>query len=126
MPRALAQSGGRLKIATAFDLDSRIDPRVVGPAVVQSVFGYTAGLVYFTQAYDIGERREFFIGGAAPALLKQAGLGLTDDESRAAFGEISWTLSLFGRNLSEESFHPGTYLRVLVASLNEGRRRTLS
>lgn len=72
-------------------------------------FDFTAGLFYFTQAYDIGERREFFTGGnpQAPTLLQQVGLGLTDDESLAAFGEISyylgerWTLLLGGRITDE-------------------------
>jgi len=55
-------------------------------------FEFTSGLFYFTQEYDIGERREFYVGGEPenPSTLQQVGLALTDDESLAAFGEASW------------------------------------
>ncbi len=92
-------------------------------------FDFTAGLFYFTQEYDIGERREFFIGGTpeSPTLLQQVGLGLTDDESLAAFGELSWYLSdrwtlLLGGRITDETkevtFCPFSADPVVYASLD--------
>ncbi len=59
------------------------------------VVEFTAGAFYFTQEYDIGERREFFIGGtpAQPTIFQQVGLALTDDTSYALFGEANWNLN---------------------------------
>jgi len=59
------------------------------------IFEFTSGLFYFTQEYDIGERREIYVGGPPenPTLINQVGLGLTDDRSLAAFGEGSWHLN---------------------------------
>lgn len=56
---------------------------------------FTAGLYYFTQEMEIGERREFFAGGTAdnPTLAQSAGLAATDDRSLALFGEGSVTLT---------------------------------
>ncbi len=73
-------------------------------------FEFTSGLFYFTQEYDIGERREFYIGGEPenPTTLQQVGLALTDDESFAAFGEASWHFTdnlslLVGGRLTDET-----------------------
>lgn len=73
-------------------------------------FDFTTGLFYFTQEYDIGERREFYIGGEPenPTTLQQVGLALTDDESFAAFGEASWHFTdrlslLVGGRLTDET-----------------------
>lgn len=71
---------------------------------------FTAGLFYFTQKYDIAERREFYIGGEPqnPSTLQQVGLALTDDESMAAFGEASWHFNesfslLVGGRITDET-----------------------
>ena len=56
---------------------------------------FTAGLFYFTQEMEIGERREFFAGGTAenPTIARSAGLAVTDDKSYAIFGEASFTVT---------------------------------
>ena len=56
---------------------------------------FTAGLFYFAQEMEIGERREFFAGGTAenPTIARSAGLAVTDDKSYAIFGEASFTVT---------------------------------
>lgn len=56
---------------------------------------FTAGLFYFAQEMEIGERREFFAGGTAenPTIARSAGLAVTDDKSYAIFGEASFTIT---------------------------------
>ena len=56
---------------------------------------FTAGLFYFAQEMEIGERREFFAGGTAenPTIARSAGLAVTDDKSYAIFGEASFAVT---------------------------------
>jgi len=93
------------------------------------VIDFTAGLFYFTQEYDIGERREIYVGGtpADPTVLQQVGLGLTDDESIAAFGEATWNITddvslLFGGRITKEDkevvFCPFSFDATIYSSLS--------
>ncbi|MEQ9465740.1 MAG: TonB-dependent receptor [Haliea sp.] len=93
------------------------------------VIEFTAGAFYFTQEYDIGERREFFIGGtpAQPTIFQQVGLALTDDTSYALFGEANWNLNdrwslLFGGRVTHEEkevvFCPFSGNATVFASLS--------
>ncbi|RMF11564.1 MAG: TonB-dependent receptor [Alphaproteobacteria bacterium] len=56
---------------------------------------FTVGLYYFTQEFEIGERRQFFGGGTPdnPIEITSAGLAFTDDESYAIFGQGSVDLT---------------------------------
>ena len=93
------------------------------------VIDFTAGLFYFTQEYDIGERREIFVGGtpADPTIVQQVGLAQTDDESFAAFGEATWHLTddvslLFGGRITQEDkevlFCPFSFDATIYSSLS--------
>lgn len=93
------------------------------------VIDFTAGLFYFTQEYDIGERREIFVGGtpADPTIVQQVGLGQTDDESVAAFGEATWHLTddislLFGGRITQEDkevlFCPFSFDATIYSTLS--------
>lgn len=95
------------------------------------VIDFTAGLFYFTQEYDIGERREIFVGGtpADPTIVQQVGLAQTDDESVAAFGEATWHLTndvslLFGGRITQEDkevlFCPFSFDATVYSSLSMG------
>lgn len=59
------------------------------------VVEFTAGVFYFAQEMEIGERREFFAGGTAenPTIARSAGLAVTDDNSYAVFGEGSFAVT---------------------------------
>lgn len=93
------------------------------------VINFTAGLFYFTQEYDIGERREIYVGGPPdnPTIFQQVGLGQTDDESIAAFGEATWNITdtvslLFGGRVTKEDkevvFCPFSFDAAIYSSLS--------
>lgn len=94
-----------------------------------STVDFTTGVFYFTQEYDVGERREFFVGGTPqnPMIWQQVGLGEADDQSVAVFGEASWHISdslsllLGGRWTKEEKeilFCPFSFDATVFSSLS--------